>query len=390
MAHERPDPLRVLAARYRASQAGRTGSSTRDFTLDYKELQLGDTAAQIEAEELLRRAAAHSGGLLLLETHPRDPRLILLVRLARDGGEAWLFAQIGESSPTQERAELAAIFDSFRESTLPTDWLANLSCQSLNGGSIHPFRRDAPEGNRELLTILARVIVWEGESLLRFASCVICHDSKRLENLKSPLEAALRQINGQTFEDLGLLEKPRQVLMHGPLRLDGLDFVSLRGAVTISETDIHAADFITCSATRILTIENETTFLELVKLNRGDSLLFQTSHANRALVSTMARLPADLPAFHFGDTDPAGFDILRTLREKTGRPFQPLHMRFRPRSDAPALTAEETKLITRLLADPRMADCHEALDAMKAAGNKGDFEQESLGRPVLQGWPFYA
>lgn len=391
MALEHPDPLRVLAARYRASKAGRTGSSAADFTLDYKELrQIGGTAAQIEAEELLRRAAAGSGGLLQLETHPRDASLILLIRLLRDGGEEWLFRQLGEPSPTHERTILAALFDSFLGSNLPEAWLANLSHQARTGGSIEPFKRDDLEGNRELLTVLSRVLDWKGESLIRFASCMICSDSKKLEKLQSRLEAALRQINGKTLEDLGLLEKPRQVLLHGPLRLDGLDLTSLRGAVTISETDIHQAQSVACTATRILTIENETTFLELVKLNHGDTLLIQTSHPNRALVSLLARVSTDLPCFHFGDTDPAGFDILRSLREKTGRPFQPLHMRFRPRDDSPALTAEEAKVLTRLLADPRMTDCHDELHAMREAGTKGDFEQESLGRPTLEEWPFYA
>lgn len=390
MAPERPDPLRVLAARYRASKAGRTGSSAGDFTLDYKELrEIGGTAAQIEAEELLRRAAAGSGGLLQLETHPRDASLIHLIRLLRDGGEEWLFRQLGEPSPTHERSVLAALVDSFLGSNLPEAWLANLSHQARTGGSIEPFKRDDLEGNRELLTVLSRILDWKGESLIRFASCVICSDSKKLEKLQSRLEAALRQINGKTLEDLGLLEKPRQVLLHGPLRLDGLDFASLRGAVTISETDIHQVQSVACTATRILTIENETTFLELVKLNHGDTLLIQTSHPNRALVSLLARVSADFPCFHFGDTDPAGFDILRSLRDKTGRPFQPLHMRFRPRDDSPALTAEEAKVVTRLLADPSMTDCHSDLHAMREAGNKGDFEQESLGRPTLEQWPFY-
>jgi hypothetical protein len=394
MAHEHPDVLKAFATRYRESQAGRTGVSAEDFTFDYRKLlkaaRADNAEARINAEEHLRRTASQSRGNLELDTVPRDSSLILLVRLKRDGGEEWLFKHLGESSPTQERNTLAAIFDSFRGSTLPDNWLANLSHQARVGGSIGPFKRDDLEGSWELLSVLTRVLEWKGESLLRFASCVITRDSKRLEKLQSRLETALRQINGQTFEDLGLLEKPRQVLMHGALRLDGLDFASLRGAVTISETDIHTAECISCSAARVLTIENETTFLELVKLNRGDCLLVQTSHPNRALVSLLARLPADIPTFHFGDTDPAGFDILRSLREKTGRLFQPLHMRFRARDDAPALTAEETKHTTRLLADSRMADCHVELSAMLEAGTKGDFEQESLGRPVMDGWPFYA
>lgn len=393
MAHEHPAVLKAFAARYRESQAGRTGISASDFTLDYHKLLKAADATSAEArllaEEHLRRAASQSQGHLVLETHPRDEKLILLVRLKRDGGEEWLFNHLGESSPTKERLSLASLFESFRESILPDHWLVNLAHQAQVGGSIEPFKRDDLEGNRELLTVLSGVLEWKGESLLRFASCVICRDSKRLERLQGRLETALRQINGQTLEDLGLLEKPRQVLLHGPLRLDGLDLASLRGAVTISETDIHQAQSVACTATRILTIENETTFLELVKLNRGDTLLIQSSHPNRALVSLLARVSTDLPCFHFGDTDPAGFDILRSLREKTGRPFQPLHMRFRPRDDAPALTAEETKVLTRLVADPSMTDCHSELHAMREARNKGDFEQESLGRPTLEEWPFY-
>jgi len=37
-----------------------------------------------------------------------------------------------------------------------------------------------------------------------------------------------------------------------------------------------------------------------------------------------------------------------------------------------------------------MIDCHDELHAMREAGTKGDFEQESLGRPTLEEWPFYA
>jgi hypothetical protein len=399
MAHERPDPLRVLAARYRASQAGRTGSGARDFTLDYKELQLGDAATQIDAEELLRRAAAHSGGLLELETHPRDPRLILLVRLARDGGEAWLFAQIGEASPSEERRLLSALFQKHQQARVPeicqeswSDWCHDKAQAALDGEAIQPFSRTDLEANDELLRIISQVLDWKGESMIRFASCVICRDSKRLEQLQPKIETALSEITHgvlKTLEDLGLLEKPRQVLFHGPLQLDSLAFGSLRGAVSISEPDIRAAHAVTCSAERILTVENLESFLELVKLNRGDTLLIQTSYPSRAVLCLLARLPAKLPSFHFGDTDVWGFDILCNLREKTGCAFRPLHMHFRPRVDAPSLTSPELKILTRLLKLPSMSDCHEALVAMQKSGTKGDFEQESLGRPTLDGWPFY-
>jgi hypothetical protein len=59
-------------------------------------------------------------------------------------------------------------------------------------------------------------------------------------------------------------------------------------------------------------------------------------------------LPAALECHHFGDSDEAGFEILRDLRDRSGRDLQPLHME---RGRVPA-------------------------------------EQESLGAPRAK-WPFY-
>lgn len=402
MAHEHPDVLKAFAARYRDTQAGRTGTSSADFTLDYHKLLkaagANDAASRISVEEQLRRAASQSRGNLALETHPRDDRLILLVRLKRDGGEEWLFNRLGESSPTEERQQLAALFEAFQTSEVPPHWqmswasdCQHLAKQALCGGAITPFTRDDLEANRELLTVLSRVLNWQGESLIRFASCTICGDSKRLEQLRPRLESALPSFTGNaisSLEELGLMEKPRQVLIHGPLHLDALDFTQLRGPISLSETDIRAATTIHCPALRVLTVENETTFLELTKINR-DTLLIQTSFPNRAVLALLARLPLEVPIYHFGDTDPAGFDILRDLRERSQRIIQPLHMTFRPKDDSAVFTPNERQLLERLLAAACLTDCQSALQAMQTAGTKGDFEQESLGRPTMDGWPFY-
>jgi len=93
--------------------------------------------------------------------------------------------------------------------------------------------------------------------------------------------------------------------------------------------------------------EHETTFHELAKLQSGE-LLIQTSFPGSATVALIRSLPATLEWWHFGDSDPAGFEILRVLRERTGRDFRPLHM------------------------EP----------------GRVPYEQESLGRPRRE-WPFY-
>ncbi len=363
-----------------------------DYTLDYrkllKEAHADSAEARIVAEEVLRRAAGGSQGRMILETQPRDDRIILLVRLKREGGEEWLFRCLGEASPSEERAALSALFGEFHGTVLPPEWLENLSSMALTGGSVEPFKRDDLTGNRELLMVLTRVLEWKGESLIRFASCVICHDSKRLEVLRARLEKALAQICGKTLEELGLLEKPRQVLLHGSLRLDELDLSVLRWPFALSEIDIRAAEVIECPAGRVLIVENETTFLEIAKVNR-DTLLIQSSYPNRAVLALLARLPAEIPVYHFGDTDPAGFDILRDLRERSRRSIQPLHMSLRARAGSGDLTSLEKQMLQRLIQHPLMTDCLPPLQVMLESGQRGDFEQESLGQPLLKSWPFF-
>jgi hypothetical protein len=93
--------------------------------------------------------------------------------------------------------------------------------------------------------------------------------------------------------------------------------------------------------------------------------------------------------WHFGDSDPEGFDILRDLRSRSGRPFQSLLMDYRPADSAPTLEVDDRRLIKRLLELPIMEAEYFPLRQMLQAGSKGRFEQESLGRPKLRTWPFY-
>ena len=398
--------LNTFADHYRRSAVGRTGVGDRDFTLDYQALlkaaKAQDGAALVQAKADLQRAVHQSGGCLSFDTHPRDPHLIHRVRLRRSDGESWLFSHLGQSSPSEERESLAQRFESALESPVPAahragwkTWCHQLANAARSGGSVVPFSRDDPSTTEEILTLLPRLLEWKGDSMIRFASCVLCGDSKRLAALQSRLETALKDITSgalSSFDDLGLVETPRRVLLHGPVQLTlprgTIDLGVLSGSVTLSEWDIASALEVTTTAQRCLTVENETTFHELTKRNT-DTLLIQTSYPGRATLDLLRRLPPNLPFFHFGDTDPAGFDILRDLRERTGRPIEAIHMVCRDDSASPPLTAKDLTLIQRLLANPSMKAESDALNAMLEVQRKGRFEQEAVGIPNLEGWPFY-
>lgn len=367
--------VEALGQIYAASTAGTSATAERDFLADLKKLlQAADCEDGDAREEALCRLRELNGKILALEGPRRDSDIIHQVRVSCDHEEV-LFALLGVLSPAQRRAALAQQFAWAAQLTVPgrwsdawRSWCHRMSEAASAGNSVVPFDRDASPDNVSLLALLPKLLAWEGESLVRFTSCVLCGDSKTLETLavmerdgefrdklRGKLGRLLEDItSGQirALDDLGILPNPRFALLHGPLKLclDGewLDLARLRGAFRLAEAELDRAECVTVSARRCLTVENETSFHELAKLQSGE-LLIQTSYPGSGTLKLQRRLPVEMDFWHFGDSDEAGFQILRVLREKSGRNFQPLHMQ---RGRIP-------------------------------------FEQESLGSPVSLRWPFY-
>lgn len=393
----------ALSTEFRRRKFARTGTGVRDVLVDFKGL-LGaagcdDADKSASAEHLLREAMCQ--GWLTLETHRRDTSLPTQIRLPLTS-EAKLFAQLGEPTPTERREAVARQFESaaVTEVSAPWQeawraWCIDKAAAVRGGGALTPFDRENMEANAELLALLPRLLAWRGESLLRFASCVLCNNSKRLAQITSSAMTALSEITDgriASLEQLGILENPRSVLVHGPLQLllDGewINFSRLQGPFRISGVDLRRAESVSTTALHCLSVENETSFHELAKLNSGE-LLVQTSYPGSATLSLLSRLPVTVECWHFGDTDPEGFDILRDLRERLGRPVSPLHMHFRAPAKPQPLSTKECRLLRRLLDTPVLADVHHSLSEMECLRSIGDYEQESLGRPSKATWPFY-
>jgi len=396
--------LSELARRYERRKAGRTGAGVKDMLVDYEELLASAGAAggepRLRAEHDL--AEAERGGILELLRHPRDKRLIQQLRFSL-AKEAQLYAALSDSAPTTRRTALAQQLRDAANADVAAEWrdrwrnyCLSVAESAKSGANVAPFDRDDLAGNAELLTLMPRILVWPSESLIRFASCVLCGRSKRLEELESKLArigSALRGIASDSLEPFGIVRQPRTVLLHGPLRLRFgeamLDLSCLTGAVRLSEMDVTRAEEITSSAVRCVTVENETNFHELAKLQSGE-LLVQTSYPGTATRELLRRLTGVQEFWHFGDSDPNGFDILRVLREQTKQPFQSLHMRFRALPDAAALTPEQRKLTLALLDSPNLEPEEKAeVQKLRSADSAGRFEQESLLKPTLRHWPYY-
>lgn len=374
----------------------------RAFRRDWEKLL--DDAGLTSAEE--RQAAQRDAEKLPLKLIPfrHKPRFIDKIEVPLES-EAWLHAQFGSQTGAEAQQAALAVVEQFSAKShplLPEAWnvlLSHLKAEFALPHAVEPFRWREANRVEELLKLLFDLTSreWPEGTLIRDASTQIGRDSKYLEAQQSFIERALELLLGREtpLEALGIQTSNSVLHYSGPLVLHFDDHskpLDLRFESTLSVAELERATHLTTTAQRLLTVENrKTTFLQLTRADAARStLIVATSFPTQAVCLLLQKLPPDLPHHHFGDTDPAGWDILRKLRDVSGRPVHPFHMHWRPSPNASALTQRDQQILTRLLADPTMTDCHATLHAMREAGTKGDFEQESLGRPTLEQWPFYA
>lgn len=384
--------LHHLAKLYRTSAAGKSPGASRDFTIDYESFLRRAHAADGDARELAERElAAATGKHLHIDRHPKS-HLPTVIRLARDGGEAWLFARIGEPSPTEERENLSACFLAAATRDIPEkwrdawkNWCATLATSALNGTTVQPFRRGDPEGNAALLQAITGVLHWRGPSLIRYASAAITGNSKQLQFLEPRILAALAAVTGHaTLEAFGIHPKPRFVTLHGPLILSypsaTLDCATFPAPVSLAGPNLAKATAITTNARLCLTVENEDTFHALAADAPEGVLFILTSYAGSAVRTLLSALPENLPIHHFGDADPAGSDILRDLREKTGRDIQPLPVEYPSPPAAPVtpFSATDQRMLRTLLATELPEAMRAHVEALQKAGGLHAFEQEHI------------
>ncbi len=398
--------LQTIAKRYRRGRAGKQAEATRDITFTFHDLfkQAGCLTGPARHEALRDLVALEAKNILHIKRHRTDPSEILEIRLPLQN-EQIFFEHLGEVSPQEEREALASSFVNAICSIVPerfqagwTRFCTELAEAARSGKSVQPFDRSNPKQAEQILMRLPQILSWQGESLLRFASVQIFGHSKLLEAYRPAIESCLSRITEgmiMQLSDLGILENERTFLLHGPLalRFDSrvVDFTPLQFPVRIETSDLRRAVFVT-NAPRCLTVENAAMLKELAKLGSGTLLASSGSeggYANSAVVDFLIRLPDEIEIWHFGDSDPKGFDILRDLRLRTKRNIRSLHMEFRPSEPLVPLSSEDVSTCERLLISELLSS-EEKIEVQKLLtfGSKGAFEQESLGRPKPS-WPFF-
>ncbi|MBN8421743.1 MAG: hypothetical protein J0L73_22700 [Verrucomicrobia bacterium] len=394
--------LAQLHQDWMAARKRRVTASVQPFRRDWEQL-LEDAGIRSAEDQQAALREAQQLAKFQLVPRKRNPRFIDKIIVPLES-EAWLHEQFGTqpgAASQQQALNVVRAWSAKTHSLMPEAWseLSNRLEAAFNIPRVlEPFRWLEPARVNELLTLLFQITSreWPAGTLIRDASTHLGYDSKHLESQQSSLERALETLFGREtpLEAVGIQTTNSTLHYCGPLVLHFADHtkpLDLRYESTLSVAELEQTTHVTTTAQRLLTVENrKTTFLQLAHADAQRSILIvATSFPTQAVKLLLQTLPPALPHYHFGDTDPSGWDILRKLRELAPHPVLPIHMSWRPSTQALPLTQRDLQIIHRLLADPGMADCHPALQAMRNSGTKGDFEQESLGRPSLPEWPFY-
>ena len=270
--------------------------------------------------------------------------------------------------------------------------------------------------SQDLLRSLSAIARLNTPTLERTLSVQLFGNSKRLEQLRGGVLTVLRAhspgASSYGDDDWALLQAHNMyrpstyVPFAGPLelvlkhfvqgdRVDTREAVHLQldphlPSISLSEDVLRAATIISCPATALITVENLTSFSELLFVRPPSVIIVCTSFASPALVAFLSRISAfrpDLPFVHWGDLDAGGLRILAHLRQHLGTVL-PLGMDVETfeayRTYAQPLTANDRASFNALLADPILADCTALINHLLTVGLKLEQEAVSAERVMEQ------
>jgi hypothetical protein len=226
-------------------------------------------------------------------------------------------------------------------------------------------------------------------------------NSKRLADLRGGLVAALRRVSPQAaqFGDderallaAHMLQRiPEYVPVAGPLVLRAgetlLDLRGLSQGLALPPDMLQAGEVHACTARVVVTVENATSFHELLTLRPpGVLALYIGGFASPATLALLRAVCAAVPAvvlYHWGDLDPDGLRILAHLRSSLGdvRPLAMDQATFAQHCQhAQPLSRRDCSVLQSLRQHPRLADCVPLIDHLLGVGSK--LEQEAVAPPV--------
>ncbi|MCY6354992.1 Wadjet anti-phage system protein JetD domain-containing protein [Clostridium sp. ZS2-4] len=239
---------------------------------------------------------------------------------------------------------------------------------------------------KDILKALKNIINQEGEIFKRNFSIRVFKDSKRFEAIEGKILRILKEFSGEeTLEEFNILNNPSYIYFKGDIKLKlkekTLNIGELNFGIGISSQDLKEIKEIEINTSKIITIENLTTFNTF---NENDFVCIYLggfhNNARRELLKKIKENNKNLEFYHFGDIDCGGFKILKHLREKTSINFIPYNMDLKTlingKKYCKELTKNDKKMLLEMLKEEAFKEFFQIFEYMFKENIK--LEQEHL------------
>lgn len=281
------------------------------------------------------------------------------------------------------------------------DFLAWAETQLNTHASVSPLELNNPEWNRDLLCALEAIGGLRVSTLERTLSVQLFSRSKRLKELREAIVTVLRRHDREASnygeENWALLQAhyldrvPEYLPIAGPLTLQSkgcsIDLAAFAPSVALSAAMLREATVIGYPASSIVTVENATSFNELLAVKPPQTVaIFIGGFASPTALSLLKQIAAtrrSIPFFHWGDLDAGGLRILAHLRQHFGGQPESI-ARLGMDEDtfdthlahAQPLTGNDRAALQKLLVLPVLSDCVPLIGRLLATSLK--LEQEAV------------
>ena len=188
----------------------------------------------------------------------------------------------------------------------------------------------------QILKVLSEIESIEEETFIRNFSIRVLGDSKAFEHIKIAVVSLLCEYGDYpdkecVLQDLNIVKNPGYVYVkgNGIITISGqsIDFGRMDGNFGLSSALLDDIEKIEVSASKVITIENLTTFNSFV--DKDAFVIYLGGYHNsirRNMIRKIYENNPDKKYYHYGDIDAGGFYILMDLRRKTGISFAALNM----------------------------------------------------------------
>jgi len=189
---------------------------------------------------------------------------------------------------------------------------------------------------QDIFIALEAILKQEIEIPKRLFSIKLFNHSKYFETIEHKIISIMKEfgpygLDANYLAEENIIDNPGYVYLKGTgifkCGEQFLDLSKLTGDVGLSTNLLKNIEIIKLDVSRIITIENLTSFHTYTPQN--ELVIYLGGYHNklrRSFLKMLHEFNPHLIFYHWGDLDLGGFRILHHLRSQTGVPFKPLYM----------------------------------------------------------------